>query len=59
MRNRHFVVVQDDNQAAVRASRVIQPFIGEPSGQGAVTDHGNDIMIVLRKLFGGRQAICG
>ena len=50
-RDRHVVIVQDDDQARARDRRVVHRLIGHAGAHGAVADHGDDVAAFLFLQF--------
>ncbi len=42
----HAVVVQNDNQGLAGGPGVVQPLVGQPSGEGPVADEGQDAVVL-------------
>ena len=43
--NRHFIVVEDDNEFFAQIAGLIQCFKGFPTGQGTITDNGDNLVV--------------
>ena len=49
-RDRHVVVVEDDDQARVHRTGIVHGFIGHAGGHRAVADHGDDIVLAAGEV---------
>ncbi len=59
-RDRHVVVVEDDDQALVASAGVVDRFVGHAGAHGAVTDHGDDVVRLACEVAGaGHAEGCG
>jgi hypothetical protein len=55
-RDRHVVVVEDDDQPVAGGSRVVHRFIGHARGQRPVADHRDRTPGLVRQFIGDREA---
>ena len=55
-RDRHVVVVEDDDQARVHRAGIVHGLIGHAGGHGAVADHGDDVVLLAVEIAGDRHA---
>ena len=53
--NRHLVVVQDDQNVPSGMASVVQALVGEPAGHGAVPGHGDDVIVLPRRIPSDRD----
>ncbi len=58
-RDRHVVVVQDDDQARLQRAGIVHRLVGHAGRHGAVADHRDDVVVVVRKVAGDRHAETG
>ena len=49
-RDRHPVVVQHDHDRRLEAAGVVKGLVGDPPGEGAVADHGDDVAVLADPL---------
>jgi hypothetical protein len=49
-RDRHAVVVEHDHDRRLQPARVVERLIGDPAGEGAVADHGDDLAVLADAL---------
>ena len=54
--DRHLVVVQDHDEAPAHVARLVQPFKGQPSGEGAVSDDREHMVFLSRQIPSHRHA---
>ena len=50
LRDRHIVIIQDDNKVRLQRRRVVESFIGHAAGQRSVPDHGDHTVILPLKI---------
>jgi hypothetical protein len=55
-RDRHVVVVEDDDQARIHRAGVVHRLIGHAGGHRAVADHGDDVVLLAVEIAGHRHA---
>ena len=48
--DRHVVIVQDDDEFAVRGTRIVHRFIGHACGHGAVADHRDGVTVLALEV---------
>jgi len=48
----HLVIVQYHHQVLVQVPGVVEPLIGDAAGHGPVTDHRDDLVVVLAQITG-------
>ncbi len=58
-RDRHVVVVEDDDEPLVARAGVVHRLIGHAGRHGAVTDHGDDVVLPVGEVAGDRHAEAG
>ena len=58
-RNRHVVVVEDDDQPRIPRAGVVHGFIGHAGRHGAVADHGDDVVVLAGEVARHRHAEAG
>ena len=58
-RDRHVVVVQDDDEALIARTRVVQGLVGHAGPHGAVADHADDVVLAAREVARHRHAEAG
>src|SRR5689334_16587494 len=51
-RNRHLVVVQNDDEVPIRRSRVVQSLVGETTRRRSVAEDGDDLEILTVEVAG-------
>ena len=57
MGDRHVVFVQDNNQILVNVPGLVQTFIGQPGGKGAVSDNGDNLSVVCLTDINRNQTV--
>jgi len=55
-RDRHLVVVEDDDQPLLHLADMVQRLQGDAAGQGAVADDGHDMVLPSQAIAGDGQA---
>ncbi len=55
-RNGHFIVVEHDNEPAPHVAGLVQPFKGKPGGEGAIADHGQNMVFQTGEIARQRHA---
>jgi hypothetical protein len=55
-RNRHVIVIEDDDQTVPRIHRIVHRLIGHPRRHGAITNDRDAASRRVRKLIGNRKA---
>ena len=55
-RDRHPVVVEHDDDVAVGVPGVVHPLVGEPAGERAVADDGDDLVVLALEVARGGHA---
>ena len=55
-RDRHVVVVQDDNQPGVHRARVVHGLVRHAGAHRAIADHGDDVVVVAGQIARHRHA---
>ena len=55
-RNRHVVVVENDDQPGIHRAGIVHGFIGHAGGHRAVADHGDDIILAAGEVARHRHA---
>ena len=58
-RNRHVVVVEDDDQARIHRARIVHGLIGHAGRHRAVADHGDDVVLAAGEVARHRHAEAG
>ena len=58
-RDRHVVVVEDDDQARIHRARVVHRLVGHAGGHRAVADHGDHVVVAAGKIARDRHAEAG
>ena len=58
-RDRHVVVVEDDDQALVARAGIVHRLIGHAGAHGAVADHADDVVVALREIARDGHAEAG
>ena len=58
-RDRHVVVVEDDDQARVHRARIVHGLIGHARRHRAVTDHGDNVVLAAGEVARDRHAEAG
>jgi len=49
-RDRHAVVIDDDNDVFPGRAGIVQPLVGQPPGKGAVADDSDHLKVLLRQI---------
>ena len=49
-RDRHVVVVEDDDEARIHGAGIVHCLVGHPAGHRAVTDHADDVVRFLPEI---------
>ena len=55
-RDRHVVVVEDDDQPRIHRAGIVHRLIGHPPAHRAVADHGDDVAALAAEIAGDRHA---
>ncbi len=55
-RNRHVVVVENDDQPGIHRTRIVHGLVSHAGGHRAVADHGNDIILAAGEVARHRHA---
>ena len=58
-RDRHVVVVENDDEARIQRAGVVQRLIGHARRHRAVADDGDDVIVAVREVAGNRHAEAG
>ena len=58
-RDRHVVVVEDDDQARVHGAGIVHRLIGHAGAHGAVADHADDVVLLAGEIARHRHAEAG
>jgi hypothetical protein len=56
-RDRHLVVVEDDDDVPVGVAGVVEPLVGEAACQRPVAEDGDDLVIVAANVAAGRDSV--
>ena len=55
-RDRHVVIVEDDDEAGTHCARIVHGLVGHPGRERTVADHADDVVVFALEVAGDRHA---